>query len=381
MAKQQRSKRIRFLATAVSLGVIAVLVTAVPALATAPTLLSLSVSSGPPGTGVTITGNNFMSPPATQTVTSVTFNGVAAAFTATSNTTISTSVPCGATSGNVVVTNADGNSGSPAAAAFTVTAAGAPTVSSFSPGSGQAGTVVIITGSGFCGASQVRFNQTAASAVTINSSTQITATVPTGATSGRISVVTAAGTGTSATNFVIGPPVISSFNPTIGPVGTAVTITGSNFTGVTAVRFNGLTASFTVTSDTQITTTVPSSATTGPVTVTNAVGTSTGATFTVGIPSHDRSVTFSFGSNSRVTGVVNVPDGFAACMNFVPVVIQKKSGNGWKWVDTTSTSNGGSYKTYIPPSSGTFRAKINKLTLINGSTCDGDTSPTRHHNA
>jgi hypothetical protein len=113
----------------------------------------------------------------------------------------------------------------------------------------------------------------------------------------------------------------------------------------------------------------------------NAVGTATGATFTVGVPTHDRSVTFSFANNSRVTGQVNVGDGFAGCYAFVPVVIQKQGGNGWKWVDTTATTSSGSYKTYIPPSSGTFRAKVNKLELTGGSSCAGDTSPTRHHNA
>src|SRR5262249_32451112 len=53
-----------------------------------------------------------------------------------------------------------------------------------------------------------------------------------------------------------------------GPVGTTVTITGANLTGVTAVKFsNNATASFTVNSATQITTTVPAGAVTGPITI------------------------------------------------------------------------------------------------------------------
>ncbi len=61
--------------------------------------------------------------------------------------------------------------------------------------------------------------------------------------------------------------VISGFMPNTGPVGTVVTISGSGFTGATDVQFNGLTASYTVDNDGQITATVPLSATTGPITV------------------------------------------------------------------------------------------------------------------
>src|SRR5215208_7003685 len=59
-------------------------------------------------------------------------------------------------------------------------------------------------------------------------------------------------------------PTVTSLNPTSGPVGTIVTITGTGFTGATAVEFNGVAASsFTVDSDTQIRATVPAGATTG----------------------------------------------------------------------------------------------------------------------
>ena len=47
-------------------------------------------------------------------------------------------------------------------------------------------------------------------------------------------------------------------------------------------------------------------------------------------------------------------------------------------MDNTATTADGSYKTYIPPSNGTFRAKVNKLTLVNGVVCGGDQSPQKH---
>jgi uncharacterized repeat protein (TIGR03803 family) len=56
--------------------------------------------------------------------------------------------------------------------------------------------------------------------------------------------------------------------PTSGSVGTAVTILGSELTGATSVTFNGTAATFTVVSSTEITTTVPTGATTGKVKVT-----------------------------------------------------------------------------------------------------------------
>src|SRR5437867_2889565 len=53
------------------------------------------------------------------------------------------------------------------------------------------------------------------------------------------------------------PPTITSFTPASGVVGTSVTTSGTNFTGATAVRFNGVSASFTVNSATTIQATVP----------------------------------------------------------------------------------------------------------------------------
>ncbi|GAB3585324.1 hypothetical protein [Hymenobacter daeguensis] len=57
-------------------------------------------------------------------------------------------------------------------------------------------------------------------------------------------------------------PTLTSPSTTGGPIGTSVPLTGTNFTGATAVSFNGTAAtSFTVNSATSITATVPTGAT------------------------------------------------------------------------------------------------------------------------
>jgi hypothetical protein len=69
-------------------------------------------------------------------------------------------------------------------------------------------------------------------------------------------------------------PVISSFSPVSGIAGTETTLFGLNFSGTTAVSFNGTpAASFAVDSDTQIRAEVSSSASTGKIAVTNVHGT------------------------------------------------------------------------------------------------------------
>jgi hypothetical protein len=360
-----------------------VLVSALPAWATTPTITGVSPGTGARGTALTITGTDFSTP----AVSSVTIDSVAATFNVASNTSITTSVPCGVATGvvQVRVTNADGTSPNNGTLDdFTVTASGAPTVTSFSPTAGTAGTTsVVITGTNFCGATVVKFNATNATVFTVNSATQITATVPTGATTGKIAVTATGGTGTSTADFTVGPPTITSFTPNRGLAGTSVVITGTNFTGASSVKFNGLAATFTVNSGTQITTTVPVGATTGPISVTNAVGTATGGTFTVAAPvtKHTRSVSLALRKHLIARGTVHVADGFNACRANVTVKIQRLKNGVWRTVGTDQTSANGSYKRALADKTGKYRAIAKKKVLNGGDDiCKAATSaPRRHH--
>ena len=151
-------------------------------------------------------------------------------------------------------------------------AADAPTVTSISPSRGidTGGTLVTITGTGFTDATEVDFGPSSQN-FTVVSDTEITATTPAHA-DGTVDVTVVTPDGTSAVTpadqftFVPGT-AITGISPASGPVGggNTITITGSGFTGTTAVvfeQFVGFTshtqaASFTVDSDTQITATVP----------------------------------------------------------------------------------------------------------------------------
>ena len=137
-----------------------------------------------------------------------------------------------------------------------------------------AGTSVTITGTNFTGATAVSFGGVAATSFTVNSATSITAVVGIGAT-GNVNVTTPGGTASLAGFTFVPPPTVTAFTPTSGGTGTSITITGTNFTGATAVSFGGVAAtSFTVNSATSITAVVGSGVS-GNVSVTTPGGTAT----------------------------------------------------------------------------------------------------------
>jgi hypothetical protein len=163
----------------------------------APTLHAFAPTKGLTGIEVTITGTNFTG------ATGVAFGGVpAVSFTVDSDTQIRAIVPAGAASGKVIVTAHSGI----VASLSSFEALNPPSLIAFNPTSGMPGTEVTITGSGFTGATNVKFGDFAASSFTIESDTQIRAIVPTDAVSAKVTVVTSNGTAMSAANFAISLP-------------------------------------------------------------------------------------------------------------------------------------------------------------------------------
>jgi sugar lactone lactonase YvrE len=141
---------------------------------------------------------------------------------------------------------------------------------------------------GFMASSITVTNGTVSSALTTNGNAYSFSVTP--AASGVVTVSVAANVAWDAVgngNLAAAPlsvtyvqpipaPTITSLNPATGPVGTQVTITGTNLSNASAVRFNGTPASsFVVNSATSLTAVVAAGTTTGRVTVTTSGGTAT----------------------------------------------------------------------------------------------------------
>ncbi|HNG34290.1 MAG TPA: putative Ig domain-containing protein, partial [Blastocatellia bacterium] len=229
------------------------------------TVTGISPTASAINTIVTINGTNLSG------VTDVIFtNGQTAQFMVASNTMITATVPAGAMTGPITLKKASCTDVQ--TAGFTVQPL-CPTVAGYSPQNGAIGQEVTITGTNFTTATTVAFAANAAATVIFDSSTQIRAIVPATAVTGPIKVGQPGCPDATAGTFTITTPcpTADSLNPTGASVGDVVTITGTNLTGVTAVKFNngvnGATATFTVVNDVTITATVPAGALNGAITL------------------------------------------------------------------------------------------------------------------
>jgi hypothetical protein len=225
-------------------------------------ITSVSPSIGAIGSTVTINGTGFGSTQGT-----VTFNGIAAAVSSWSATSITVTVPAGATTGNIVVTA--GGVGSNGVIFIVI-----PVIGSISPASAILGTSVTITGTGFGttqGTGTVAFNGVNATPSSW-SATSIVAPAPTSASTGNV-VVSASGVKSNGVAFTA-IPHITGISPASAAAGALVTITGTAFgatQGAGTVTFNGIAATPTSWSATSIVAHVPAGAATGSVVV-NASG-------------------------------------------------------------------------------------------------------------
>lgn len=153
----------------------------------------------------------------------------------------------------------------------------------FTPNEGPVGTSVTIYGSGFSTTpanNTVKFNGIMA-AVSSASTATLVATVPAGATTGKISVTVGSSTVTSIDDFTLtsgtptGPPTITNFTPIIGAAGTQVTVTGTNFdptSGATRAQLNQVVAKATANSNTDLTMKVPPTTGSGRIKISTSLG-------------------------------------------------------------------------------------------------------------
>ena len=286
---------------------------AIPVVVPAPTIVSFAPATGPVGTTVTVTGTNLSG------ATSASVNGTAGTnFMAMSATSVMFDVAAGSSTGPVRVTTAGGTAvsatnftvSSPPAPILTATPTGPLTFSTTTNTASAAQSVSIsgqnltasVTATASAGyeisttaggtyAATLSFAPTTGTLAATAVFVRLAATATAGPSNGTLTFGSAGATGVviMLNGTVTAPvltPTITSFAPTTGPVGTTVTVTGTNFTGATAATVNGTAATgVSATSATSLTLTVPTGATSGVITVTTPAGiaTSTG-TFTVTVP-------------------------------------------------------------------------------------------------
>ena len=341
---------------------------------TTPTITSVSPTSGSTlgGTAFTIVGTNLLG------VTSVTVGGVAAkSVVVVSATSITAITPAGAAGAKAIaVTNAGGTATSASAFLYVAPA----TISSVSPATGSTlgGTAITITGTNFTGASSVKVGGVAVDSFAVVSATSITAVTAASTTVGAktVEVTTQAGavSKASAFTYVAPAPTISSVSPQNGSTlgGTAITITGTNFTGAISVKVGGVAAtSVVVVSATSITAVTPASTTIGAKTivVTTPSGSTTQAiSFTYFVPAPTiSSVTPSSGSTlggttitvtgTNLTGATSVKVGGVAATNVLATatsITAKTTAGDAGLKDVAVTTAGGTATktgafTYIAP--------------------------------
>jgi hypothetical protein len=302
----------------------------------APVVSAVSPSAGFAGNQVTITGNHF------DYVTSVRFGTVSVTPTKVNNTTMTAIVPAGTIGNTVSVVAVSSGLLSNSNVTFTYSIP-APTITSIAPLSGFAGDTVIINGSNFTFATEVKFGGVNASFVIVNS-TRISATIPTG-TAGQDVAVTVINTDVVSNDnlrFTYGIPaaVVASISPTVGFAGQTITISGSNFNFATRVLIgSNESPQIFIDSPTTIRAVVPS----GTVNTSVAV-----VVFNGTVPSNSN-VLFGYSIPEPVITSLTPPSGFAGDT----VII-----NGSNFLDATAVRFGSTTASFVIESNTRIRVTV-----------------------
>ncbi len=155
-----------------------------------PVITSFLPEAGVTGSRVVIYGENFVA------IDQVTIGDIPTEFEVRTSGIIIATVPSGAITGPIVVSNHTGETIS--SVDFVIP--GVPEISEFYPSSGTVGTSITLVGVGFAYTKGIYFGRKEAQ-FTIDSDTQVTTTVPENASNCKITVITLGGRVTSTTYF------------------------------------------------------------------------------------------------------------------------------------------------------------------------------------
>jgi RHS repeat-associated protein len=335
----------------------------------APKITGFSPTIGGVGNPVTITGTGFQSTQGSSSY--VTFSGGAsqAAIKTWSDTQIVALVPPSTTTGflDVAVNTIPSNYVN-----YTIPS---QTISTITPTTGPVGTQVTLTGTAFGssqGTSVLSFNGQPAASITSWTNTQIVGTVPVTAATGP-AVVTIGGVNSNTTLFTVPPPHVNNFLPTGGASGTQVTVNGTGFQANqrdSTITFNGIAATVSSWSDTQIVATVPASATTGPLLVNVNTVPSQNVSFEVPHPS----ITSISPPEAPANGVITITgSGFGASDRYSPdgvsitfvgfINVNGVTVGALSWSDTSITTRIPSNSTSGPVTVSKYNATSNGVQL------------------
>jgi hypothetical protein len=237
-----------------------------------PKVGTISPTSGPAagGTSIVLFGSGLAG------VTGLTFGGAnAASFSVVSDRQLLATAPPASSGAGKVALALTGPGGAVESLQQTFTFM-PPKLSLVSPNNGPlvGGTKVTIRGSLLTGASNVTFGGVSANSFSVISDAMITAVAPARNGPGPVAITVVTPSGPTppvkAGQFTYLPPSVVSLNVRKGPLagGTALTIRGRNFTGVTGVRFGSVAAaSFNFVNDTTLTAVSPATTAAGPIDV------------------------------------------------------------------------------------------------------------------
>lgn len=233
--------------------------------------LGSEANNNVPGKTVTVKGINL------DGATTVDFGGQKGEVVGTpSSTQIIAKIPERALTGRITVATPGGT------ATSTTEFTAPPLVSSFSPSKAGAGETIRIIGLNLANATDVKIENVSAK-INNKTSNELTVEIPPNATKAKIQVITTGGSAMSNDTFeFVAPPTISGLSVISGPVGSIITISGTNLSELMEVKFGAMRAeSLTDKTPTSFKVTVPVGATTGPITIKTHGGTATSGTFTV----------------------------------------------------------------------------------------------------